>query len=132
MKRLIRSTILAGACLCALLLVQVTPVQAIEDCSTGCTGSTPCSTGCFDWGYTTCGEASYPCCEDNQFSGSGQCLTRHWKASTQVCKEKFYDWYQYTNYCTEPPTNSYSFVLVFAYNYSSTQEQCPEYDDCPS
>jgi len=128
MKRLIKSTVLAGACLCALLLVQVTPVQAIIDCS-NCTGTTPCSTACFDFDTTTCGGGGYPCCEDSATTGPFNCNVRHFKPVQQVCKERFWSYYQIHNYCNN--TDTYSFTLLFGSNYSSTEEQCPEFNSCP-
>jgi hypothetical protein len=129
MKHLIKSTILTGACLCALLLVQVTPVQAIIDCS-NCTGETPCSTACFDFETTTCREGGPACCEDSVTTGPFYCNVRHFKSEVQVCKERFWSYDQIHNYCNNSDT--YSFTLLFGSNYSSTEEQCPEFNSCPA
>jgi hypothetical protein len=136
MKSLIKSTIWAGALLSVLLVVQPPSANA-QDCGTSCFSFTPCSSGCFlgDFGYgyyTTCGASGYPCCEDSAFIASGECNTRKWIADTGKCKEKFYDWYQYRNYCNDPPTDTFSFVLVFQEKFSSTQAQCPDFNNCPA
>src|SRR4030095_9062123 len=131
MKRIAKSAFWASAVLAALLLIQPASAQA-QDCASTCTCSTPCSTGCFifEWGYATCGDFGYPCCQESAQIGSGDCRTRHWRADLMKCKVHFYDWTRYANLCDN--TTSLSFVLTFQDKYPSAQADCPEYDDCPT
>lgn len=130
MKRLIKCTIWAAVFLSAVLLVQPQSAQA-ELCASACNTSTPCSTECeiFGGGPTTCGDFSMPCCWESAYTGSGQCFTREWLAGSGTCRERDWDYDSYANMCTSEEWAVLS--LTDSNEFSSTQQQCPSFDDCP-
>ena len=131
MKRLITRTIWAGAFLSAVLLVHAPQALAQQYCFEVCDSSTPCSTECDIWGGgpSTCGDFSMPCCAESAFTGSGECFTREWLAGTGTCRERDWDYSSYVNMCTSEEWNVLS--LTGQNQFSSTQQNCPAYDDCP-
>lgn len=130
MKRLIKRTIWAGAFLSAVLLLQP-PIAQAELCYQACSSSTPCSTECeiFGGDPTTCGDFSMPCCWESAYTGSGECFTREWLSGSGTCRERNWDYDSYVNMCTSDEWHV--LTLTGSNQFSSTQQQCPTFDDCP-